>query len=430
MSELDPQGPSTVLFDVRDVSTCTEPIPGLTRYQSLRKVLFGALIISTSALVACGGGDKKKKTTPASSGTVSDGTPMGPVVDPANIDPIDGIPTADPNDRPPEPSDPSEPDPNDPEAPDAPPEIKPPGLDISAAEKRAKVDVLLQNASASIQNNADPSRTISEAKAALQIDETSIDAMVLLAHGNVVKGFYDMAEDVLMKAFERGGKSNKKAFFLLGLVYEKTERLDKAPIAYQNALTLDPNYKSALVNLGVSHLRTKRYRDAVVIYERLTSSLGLDRAAVWTNLGSAYRGHSSDFVTTDINRRNQLVLQAEASYKHAISRDKNYPNAYYNMGLLYLDADPFPTASGELDRLVRLKNAKTYLEEYRRLPGADLKLVDQTAAVAQKLIDREEKLRKKQADREARRRALEEKKRKAAENGGDDDDFDSDEGFE
>ncbi len=421
MSELDRQETSRVFLSVEELSSRRSG-----KFGGLKSGLLLALLLGGS-LAACGGGDKKKKSTPASSGTVSDGTPMGPAVDPANIDPSGGIPMADPNDRPPEQMDPS--DPSDPDDPNLPPEIKPPGLDISPAEKQARVQSLLQNATSAIKNNADPSRTIAEAKAALQIDETSIDAMVLLAHGNVVKGFYDMAEDVLMKAFERGGKSNKKAFFLLGLVYDKTEREDKAPIAYQNALTLDPNYKSALVNLGVSHLRTKRYQDAVVIYERLTSSLGLDRAAVWTNLGSAYRGHSTDFVS-DIGRRNQMVLKAEAAYKRAISLDKNYPNVYYNMGLLYLDADPFPTRSGgELDRLVRLKNAKTYLEEYRRLPKADQKLVDQTAAVAQKLIDRELKLRKKQADREARRRALEEKKRKReAEGGGDD--FDSDEGFE
>ncbi len=421
MSQLD-RNPSVCVYSL---------VKQFSSRRSHRSILLGALLFGgMSVMGACGGSDKKKKkTTPSSTGSVSDGTPMNPV-DPANVDPIGGggVPTADPNDRPPTPTNPS--DPSNPDEPAGPVEIKPPGLDMSAAEKQAKVTVLLQSAAASIKNKVDPDRTISDAKAALEIDETSIDAMILLAHGNVVKGFYDMAEDVLMKAFDRGGKSNKKAFFLLGLVYEKTNRADKAPIAYQNALTLDPNYKSALVNLGVSHLRTKRYRDAVIVYERLTSSLGMNRAAVWTNLGSAYRGHSADFVTVDITKRNQLILKAEQAYKRAISQEQNYANAYYNMGLLYLDADPFPTPSGEMDRVVRLKQAKTYLDEYRRLPGANLKLVDQTAAVAQKLLDKEARLRKKLADRAAKLKALEEKRRKLNEAGGGDDEFDSDEGFE
>jgi len=376
---------------------------------------------------ACGGKDKKKTTTPTgSTGTVSDGTPLDPGFDPANMDPTGDIPSADPNDKPPEQVDPTD----DPEVADGPPELKPPGLDISASEKASRVATHLQAATAAMQNNADPIRAIEQAKAALQVDETSIDAMVLLAHGNLVKGYYDLAEDVLMKAFDRGGKSNKKAYFLLGLVYEKTKRLDKAPIAYQNALTLDPNYKSAIMNLGVHNLRTKRYSDAVRAFERLTNELGMNDASVWTNLGSAYRGLSLEFQVRDIAQRNKLILNAELAYKRAISIDKNYGNVYFNMGLLYLDADPFPTPAGDMDAVARLKQAKTYFDEYRRLAGADLKLVDSTAAVAQKLIDREELLRKKKADREARLRALEEKKRKRDESKGSTEDEFGEGGFE
>ncbi len=379
---------------------------------------------------ACGGKDKKKKTTPTTStGTVSDGTPLDPGFDPANMDPDGDIPTADPNDKPPEqitPTDPNSTEPGD----GGPPEITPPGLDISPSEKASRVASHLQAATAAMQNNADPQRAIEQAKAALQVDETSIEAMVLLAHGNLVKGYYDLAEDVLMKAFDRGGKSNKKAYFLLGLVYEKTKRLDKAPIAYQNALTLDPNYKSAIMNLGVHNLRLKRYSDAVRAFERLTNELGMNDASVWTNLGSAYRGLSLEFQVKDVAQRNKLILNAELAYKRAVSINKNYGNAYFNLGLLYLDADPFPTAAGEMDTVVRLKQAKTYFDEYRRLAGADLKLVDSTAAVAQKLIDREELLRKKKADREARLRALEEKKRKREESKGSEEDEFGEGGFE
>ncbi len=394
-------------------------------------VIGAALLLATGA---CGGKDKKKGTTPGatgSSGTVSDGTPMSPGFDPANADPEGPLPSADPNDKPPErPSD-NVTDVGGDEPDDGLPEIKPPGLDISPAERKSKVIKLVGNANSALQNNRDPDRAITEAKSALLVDETSIEAMVALAHGNVIKGYYDLAEDVLRKALNRGGRSNKKAYFLLGLVYEKTKRPELAPGAYQNALTLDPDYRSALMNLGVNHIGSKRYESALKIYERLTGELGMKEASVWTNLGSAYRGRSLDFVTTDITKRNKLVLKAQESYKRAISSDKNYGNAYYNMGLLYLDADPFPVGNGEMDRVVRLKNAKTYLDEYRRLPRSNQKLVDETAAVVQKLLDREALLAKKKADREAKIRAREEKKRKQAENKKNNkDDFDSDEGFE
>lgn len=373
---------------------------------------------------ACGLFGSDKKTTPASKATVSDGKDVA--VDPANIDPDSDFPAADPNDKPEERQADSSA-----AGEDLPPELRPPGLDISKGERDSKVKEHVSSANAAVANDSDPDKAIREAKLALQVDETSVDAMVLLAHGNVIKGYYDLAEDILLKALERGGKSNKKAYFLLGLVYEKTGRGEKAPGAYQNALTLDPNYKSALVNLGVNHLSTKRYSEAIRIYERLTKSLGMNQAVAWTNLGSAYRGQSLEFAVSNINKRNSLILKAEEAYKKAISLNKNYLNVYYNLGLLYLDADPFPLGNKELDTVVRLKKSKTYLDEYRRLPGADQKLVDETSAVAQKLIDREELLRAKKLKRAAKLKALEEKRKKReadkANNKGSDDD---DEGWE
>jgi tetratricopeptide (TPR) repeat protein len=250
--------------------------------------------------------------------------------------------------------------------------------------------------------NQDPDLAIREASAALQADETSVDAMVLLAHGNFAKGYLDMAEDILGKALARGGSTNKQAHFLMGLILDRTDRLDKAMRQYEAAVAIDPNYSSAVMNLGVHYLRNKRYSDALTLYQRLTGELGYSSPAAFTNLGSALRGHSADFNTTDIAKRNDLLLKAEHAYKRAVSVKKDYGNAYYNLGLLYLDADPFPAGNGDMDRLKRLTQAKTYFDEYRRLPGADQTLADEQVGVAQKLIDREEKLRKKAADRAAR----------------------------
>ena len=87
--------------------------------------------------------------------------------------------------------------------------------------------------------------------------------------------------------------------------------------------------------------------------------------------------------------------------------------------------------NGEMDRVVRLKNSKTYLDEYRRLPKSDQELVDKTSAVVQKLLDREALLKKKKEARAAKLKALEEKKRKrAADKANAKDEFDDDEGFE
>ena len=289
---------------------------------------------------------------------------------------------------------------------DSGPAIRPPGLDLSPAERQRRVSGHLRAGQQAMATNPpDPEEAIRQAKLALSVDETSVEAMVILAHASVAKRYYDQALDVLEKAVARGGVKRREIHFLFGLVYDNTEEPEKAFAAYRRAVALSPDYTSGLMNLGVHFLRNQRYADAVTVYEKLTGELEYTTAAAWTNLGSAYRGLSASFGISDQSRRNQMILKAEKTYRQAISRDKSYANAYYNLGLLYLDSDPFPTAAGrDLDNLRRLRRAKSYFDEYRRLPGADLERVDDVAATAQKLIAREERIRKKRAERERRRR--------------------------
>lgn len=337
------------------------------------------------ALAGCPSKDKKAPSKPGDDKGKSD---------PDGADPEGGLPA-----------------PGSDKAGDGGPAIKPPGLDLSPAERRRRVSGHLTAGKAAMgKRDPDPAEAIRQAKLALAVDETSIDAMIILAHANVAKRYYDQALDVLEKAVERGGGKRREIHFLFGLVYDRTGEPDKAFAAYRRAVALSPNYTSALMNVGVHYLRNQRYGDAASVYEKLTGELDYKTAAAWTNLGSAYRGRSASFGLSQQRQRAAMILRAETTYRRAISRDKSYANAYFNLGLLYLDSDPFPTGDGkELDNLRRLKRAKSYFDEYRRLPGADLERVDDVAATAQKLIAREERLRKKRAERERRRREREKK---------------------
>ena len=165
-------------------------------------------------------------------------------------------------------------------------------------------------------------------------------------------------------------------------------------LAYQKAVELAPSYRSAMVNLGKHYLRNKNYDRAISLYEQLTGSLEVKSAITWTNLGSAYRGRSADY-PADSPRRNELLRKAEVAYKRALSADRSYAKAYYNLALLYFDADPFPELDGTaMDRLKRLERAKTYFDEYRTMRGADIDLVNRRTKQVNKLIKREQKRRK------------------------------------
>jgi tetratricopeptide (TPR) repeat protein len=299
-----------------------------------------------------------------------------------------------------------------------PPKIEPPDLDIGASAQRAQVAQHLELArSALARRQPDPDLAIREARAALTADAANIDAVVLMAHAYCGKRLYDTAEvmlDMMLKARKRA-KQNPGLYYVYGLIYDHTKRPDKAMVAYRRAVELRPDYQSALVNLGVHHLRNQRFAEAIAVYEKLTGQLGLTTALVWTNLGSAYRGHSGDY-GPDSPRRGELLQQAETAYKRALSVDRNYANSYYNLGLLYLDAEVFPGPGGAaMDKLKRLERSKTYFDEYKAMSGADIDLVADRVKQVDKLIKRETKRRKREQEKQ--------KKQKKQKNTGGDDDW-------
>jgi tetratricopeptide (TPR) repeat protein len=284
----------------------------------------------------------------------------------------------------------------------------PPGLDLPEAEKRSRVVAHVRAGKHALAQK-NPEAAGREAQSALALDETSLDAMIVLAHANYMKGYLDLAEDILNKAEKRGGTARKELHFLRGLIYERTERQNEALAAFEKAVAIDPNYKSGLINLGAHYLKNKRFDQAVEVYERLTGSMKVEEPQAIVNLGTAYRGRSAEAAASNITERNALLLKAQATYQRALSRHPNYAPAYYNMGLLYLDADPFPESGKDMDKLARLDKARTYFEQYKGKPGANQKLASDQLALTANLADRERSARKKLEDAERRRKEADSK---------------------
>jgi tetratricopeptide (TPR) repeat protein len=280
------------------------------------------------------------------------------------------------------------------------PEIVPPNFDISPQQARSEVQKRIAAAKAYLGGRPpDSDGAIREARAALAADGTNIDAIVVIAHANYLKRLYDTAEVILDDLYKHRSTSqtNPYLYYVYGLVYDAIDEDQKAFVAYRKATELDASYAAALVNLGVHQLANKQYDDARGTYERLTQQLARNDAPTWNGLGSAYRGKAADYEPSSPERATWL-LQAEQAFKKAQGLDRNYGPAYYNLGLLYLDADPFPGDGGApLDTLVRLNKARTYFDEYKNLPGVDMALYDERAKDVTKLIKREEKKRKKAA---------------------------------
>ncbi len=273
------------------------------------------------------------------------------------------------------------------------PQVAMPNYDPDPAQARAQVDQHLQVARQALAGpTPDPDTALREARLALDIDAASVDAAAMVAFAYYHKKLYDTTELVLDDLFKRdAAKQNANVYYVYGLVYDHTNRPEQAVLSYQKALEINPNHASALVNLGVHQLQNTRYAEALATFERLVNQFGRGDVVTLTSLGSAYRGHAADYPATS-PEHDDNVRRAEAAYKRALQASPSYGPAYYNLGLLYLDNDPFP---GLRDNLLRLSTSKSYFDQYKNMPGVDMKLYDERMKDVTKAIKRAEKQQKK-----------------------------------
>ncbi|MEO6775246.1 MAG: tetratricopeptide repeat protein [Kofleriaceae bacterium] len=348
------------------------------------------LTVALATAAACGGGDKKAPTTPqANSGSGSAGSQsMTDTGDPTMAPTAGGGSAAGTGSA-------SAFGGADTQAGQEPAVVFP-NLDPDPAQAKAQVDQHLQVARQALSAPVpDADTALREAKEALKIDATSIDAAAYYAFAYYHKKQYDTAELVLDDVFKRdAAKKNAGIYYVYGLVYDHTNRPEQAVLAYKKAVELNPNFASALTNLGAHQLENKQYVEAQATFERLTKEFNRTDAITLTNLGSAYRGHSADYPVGS-GDRNTLIQASEAAYRRAVQANPNYGPAYFDLALLYLDADPFPSGNGTLDTMQRLNAAKDFLDKYKNMPGVDIKLYDERMKDAQKAVKREEKRRKK-----------------------------------
>jgi tetratricopeptide (TPR) repeat protein len=274
------------------------------------------------------------------------------------------------------------------------PVIEPPNLDTDPVKAKSSVDEHLRISKASLGSRPpDTDTALREAKAALDIDASSVDAGAMVALVYYHKRLYDTAEVILDDMFKRqAAKENANVSYVYGLIYEKQGKPAEALLAFKTAVQLNPAHQSAKINLGVYQLRNKQYTEAIATYESVAKA-GRNDVEVWNSLGAGYRGHSADYPAGS-NERNGLIKQAESSFRKASGGGGNAA-AYYNLVLLYLDADPYPAEGGSMDTLARLEKSRAYFDEYRNMPGAESTLYDERAKDVGKLIKREEKKRKK-----------------------------------
>jgi tetratricopeptide (TPR) repeat protein len=340
------------------------------------------------ASAGCGGGDKREKTTPDKAMAGGGSQAMSDPGSPGSPGGMTGVASGDPTGSAGSAGGASStPDPQ------AGPVVTMPNYDPDPAQARIQVDQHLEVARAALAaSSPDADTALREARLALGIDAASVDAAAMVAFAYYHKKLYDTAELVLDDLFKReAAKQNPHVYYVYGLVYDRTKRPEQAVLSFKKTVELAPDHASALVNLGVHQLRNSQYAQALNVFERLVNQLGRIDAITLTSLGSSYRGRAADYPAGSPDHDSN-VRKAEAAYKRALESHRNYGPAYYNLGLLYLDNDPFP---GLPDTLLRLDTAKRYFDQYKDMPDLEMKLYDERMKDVAKAIKRAEKLLKK-----------------------------------
>ncbi len=208
------------------------------------------------------------------------------------------------------------------------------------------------------------------------------------AVGHLSSGDYGPAEQGFL-AVLRAQPDNVGAIGNLGILYARTNRIDKAIAEYQRALRLSPNDQSILLNLGLVNLREEQHSKALPFFERVLAvdpfnnqarqlrdmcllytgrvppalqdlqSLARDRPGdpqLLFLLGLAYLKHGDSKQAQSVfNRmfqesepaRAQFMLgkasyeaalfpQAEESYHAVLRLDPKFPGIHLELGKVYL----------------------------------------------------------------------------------------------
>jgi tetratricopeptide (TPR) repeat protein len=125
---------------------------------------------------------------------------------------------------------------------------------------------------------------------------------------------------------------------------------------------LYPDDIDVAINLSGAYILSKQWGRAIEVLE-LTSQYAPTNAAIWSNLAAAYLG------TLPISTRDKQD-RAIAAYKRAVELDPFFPNAHYNLGLIYEDRGEWIEARAMFTQALKVnpldRDARTLLNKAER----------------------------------------------------------------
>ena len=143
---------------------------------------------------------------------------------------------------------------------------------------------------------------------------------------------------------------NAEGYFMLGMNMKAINETERAINAYQTAVEMDSKLTDAWISLGELY-ENKKDPKALDYYE----------SAIISNPNSKEALHAKAFYLQNHGK----IKDAKQIYRDIIMMDKNYSDAYLNLGLLYLDQDSITLAFEQFDIMAGV-NPTNYMGFYMR----------------------------------------------------------------
>ena len=228
-----------------------------------------------------------------------------------------------------------------------------------------------------------------EAKFVLKTDERNVPAMLVLAQIYFDQKRFELSRMVAENARQIDPQS-ARVYNLIGALDLIDKNRNLAIEDFKKATEVREDFPEAQNNLGALLVAAQDFPAAIKHLELAVrdAPTGIEPHL---NLGNAYRG-------------DKQYDHAKAEYERVLAIDPRQNDAYFNLGVLFLDGEP----SG-LAPLDRLNQSITYFEKFRSTGGQDPKL-DQYLKDAQKAISQEKRRQEVEAKNKLRKDADAKKK--------------------
>ncbi len=190
-----------------------------------------------------------------------------------------------------------------------------------------------------------------------------IPTLLKLAEFQLILKMHSEALGSIDKIFKKDPQ-NAEAWFMTGQICKDMGQTDRAITSYKRCISISPDNLDAYISLG--QIFTERKDKIALAY--LENALRVDSNSL------AARHAIGDYYsqTGDLKK-------AVATYKDIINRDKNYQDAYLNLGLLYLDMDSLRLAKTHFD--LALKVDPLFIKAFYYRGVAEEKLGETAAAL-------------------------------------------------